>query len=192
MSEADTLWPAQVEQNKAPTEISIEGVSDWKEPPFFHSETTLKTNFAEYEAGQVVPTHELLCTVSKHNNVSIERTILSEYLDYGYKIEELEVEFWDSKMKAWGQCVWYKEHPSYTKESKLFPTATPEAKSHVFSMFRTATGEDKEFSLLSTQMVTAFLLHQHDRIHRVPFLFHKAILFRRVVLSAPKPQVQAA
>jgi hypothetical protein len=103
-------------------------------------------------------------------------------MSLGYQLEELEVEFWDHpKMEAWGRCVWYKDHPSYhdTKLLRQWPGSDSRDMSVLASIFKTEYAGDQQFTLISTQMVAAALLDKPR------FLFHKLLIFRKVVLSLP-------
>lgn len=194
--EKDELWPAQARQDQVPTEIIVEGVEDWKE--LFAPTLTIKEAFGTLKEGDEVSMIEALKEEARLNDVSIERTILSMLVEKGYVLEELEVEFDGAEEREkWGRCTWYKEHDSYTNPSEKhrnhFPDATPLSLSYIVSQFKTEHCGDQEFTLISMQMIGAYILRMRAPESKFPvsFLFHKTLVFRRAVLSLPKQQ-QAA
>lgn len=164
---------------------SITGSTDWKSA--FSDTVRIRSGVEKYFGGSVIKTLDYLRVEGDLDSASFEREALSALMSLGYQLEELEVEFSDGRGKYVGQCVWYKDHPSYHDAKLLaqYETATPEGLSFLFSKFKTEKGGDFEFSLMSTQMIAAVLFGQTG-----PFLFHKTLIFHKVVLSLP-PQNQA-
>lgn len=194
---SETMWSAQARQNQVSVEIIVQGISDWHE--LFSMRAVLEKEYGELKAGQEISFLDLLTEEARLNNVSVERTVLSQLVERGYKLEELEVEFdGNPEQEKWGRCIWYKEHKSYSSPSRRrkrsMPDASPESLSLACSMFKTEHCGDQEFTLMSMQMVGAFLVRLRDPEDKfpVPFLFHKTLVFRRAVLSAPKSLAQAA
>src|SRR3989344_4032680 len=171
---SETLWPAQARQNQVSVDIVVEGISDWHE--LFSKRAALEREYGQLKAGQELSFLDLLTEEARLNNVSVERTVLSHLVERGYKLEELELEFdGNPEQEKWGRCTWYKEHKSYSSPSrrrkKSMPGASPESLSLACSMFRTEHSGDQEFTLMSMQMVGAFLVRLRDPEFPVPFLF---------------------
>jgi hypothetical protein len=190
------LWPAQSRQNQVSVEITIEGVDDWKS--LFADKITVGRDYGHLKADHEYSLLEISMEEARVNDVSLERNVLSKLIERGYVLEELEVEFDASDKESWGVCTWYKEHDAYTnpseKRKQNFPSASPRDLSFIVSMFKTEHAGDKEFTLMSLQMVGAMLMRMKDPegSYPVPFLFHKTLVFRRVALSKPKQEALAA
>jgi hypothetical protein len=191
-----TIWPAQARQNQVLAEIIVEGTDDWKS--LFADKIVVESNYGLLKAGHEYSLLDISEEEARLNDVSIERNILSKLIERGYVLEELEVEFDASDKESWGTCVWYKEHDAYTNPSEKrkahFPNASPRDLSYIVSMFKTEHMGDQEFTLMSMQMVGALIMRMKDPEGKypVPFLFHKTIVFKRVVLSTPQAAALAA
>ncbi len=180
----------QDKQDAVPCQITIQGLesitgtTDWKSA--FSETVEVYPSVAKYFGGTKVKTLDYLRISADLNHVTFERESLSNLISLGYKLEELEVEFDSPDSRPWGVSTWYKDHPSYD-EPKLIedhPKGTPEGFSFLYAMFKTEHAGDRQFTLMSSQMVAEVWFKKNPQ-----FLFHKILLFRKVVLSLP-PQRQ--
>jgi len=175
---------AQARQDQVDCQIVIDGLSSWTDA-YKGVNFTVYPHAVKYFGSQHVPALEYFRTEANLEHVSFERAVLSDLVTRGYKIEALEVEFNAKDRAHWGRCVWYKDHPSYharMAQMKL-PKATLEDFAVVYAMFRTQFAGDQSFGLISMQVVGMMLLGEKS-----PFLFHKTLVFRKVVLSPPEQQ----
>jgi len=182
-----TTWRAQERQNKVPVQIVIDGNPDWQR--FLNGSMKLTSpGFIEMCGGTEVPLHKYLWAEAEVNDVSFERTALSALLGRGFVLEELELEFTNSESSAWGKCVWYKEHPSYTAPAaeSLFEGCHPKWYGFLESVFKTERAGDQKHGLFSLQMAGAALMGLNVRV-----LLHKAMIYHKVVLSSPQAAVAA-
>jgi hypothetical protein len=177
---------AQDRQNRTPCEIVIRDLERITGSPHWSSAfrpiVQVGPDSERYFGGRIVATPVYFRITADLNRTSGAREMLSVLISLGYQLEELEVEFWDDpEMETWGRCVWYKDHASYHEKgrSRAFPEASSDALSMLRAMFKTEHAGDQEFTLMSTQMIAAALQK------RPRFLFHKLLIFRRVVLSLP-------
>ncbi len=155
----------------------ITGSRDWKSA--FSDTVRIRPGLEKYFGGSVINTLDYLQFEANLDGTSFEREALSRLIALGYQLEEIEVEFgFDDKREKWGRCVWYKDHPSYHDTKKLeemkpfLHIIAPLGLNFLISWFKTENCGDQEFTLTSTQ----FAPH---------FVFHKTIIFRKVVLSLP-------
>lgn len=183
----------QDRQDAVPCQITIQGLEsitgtdDWKSA--FSETVDVDPSAAKYFGCTTVNTLDYLRVNANLNQVSFEREAFSILMSLGYRLEELEVEFDDGERRSWGICSWYKDHPSYhdPKLLKDFPKGTPEGFSYLVSMFKTEHAGDQRFTLMSGQMVAEVWFKKNPQ-----FLFHKTLLFRRVVFSVPPQQQEQA
>lgn len=185
MSEAN-ISKAQAAQNAFELQIIVDGNPNWR--PLLDESTKLNGDFwIELCGGTEVPLLHYLKKESELNRVSFERSVLSTFLDKGFVLEELEIEFSDPDGKKWGACSWYKEHSIYEKPIKGFEGMHPKWTPFMRSMCKTEHAGDQEFSLFSMQMFGAALVGMPVHV-----LLHKTLLFKKAVFSSPKKEAQAA
>jgi hypothetical protein len=184
----------QEEQDKYDCHIVIQGHNHWsdifKGKSVTFGEKPSDPIWIKYCGAKTVPYIDYMRVEADLNKVSFERTILSKLISAGYELDALEVNFDDGEQLKWGRCVWLKEHESYKHPSenlqKMFPTATEKDFAIISAMFKTQYAGEQSFGLCSMQMLGAALVGKKSG-----FLFHKRLIFRKVILSAPKPQAKA-
>ena len=143
----------------------------------------LDGGWAELCGGTEVPIMTYLEKEAELNGQSLERSIMHEFLRLGYKLEELEVDIIrDAITPTWGRCVWYREHPNYEQPlDETFNGTAINNPAYYHAMFRTEHAGDQHFCLYSLQMMLS-----------TSVLFHKTLLYRKVVFSPPKAAEQEA
>lgn len=181
---------AQTRQNKVECAIIVRGFDSWGD--IFRDKTVnprkgFEDFFLKWHGTLTPPALEYYRLNSDMNRVSFERTIVSKLLSRGFELEALEIEFDEDNedRSGWGQCIWYKHHPSYAEPlGVMFRGLDP---SFLNAMFKTQHAGDQKFGLYSLQMFGAALMGE-----RVEVLLHKTTVFRKVVLSPPKQKMAAA
>lgn len=165
----------QARQDQTPCTIVITNGKTWEEC----LSIPLKLSdewWAERCGGMEVPYLKYVRVQAELNHQSRERSMVSAFLDLGYSLCELEVEFSDSERRKWGICRWYREHANYQKPiSDLFTGSAVNDPSFYYAVFKTEHACDQEFGLYSTQMMAS-----------AGILLHKTIVYRKVVFSPPK------
>ncbi len=177
---------AQAAQDRVDCKINIIGLPSWTEV-YKNGSILIRPAYIKHFGGAQVPALDFFRVESNLIHVSFERTVLGDLITRGYKLEALEVEFDSGEEAKWGKCVWQKTHPSYAKPEPslltLFPSATAHSFSFIAAVFQTEHAGEQEFGLCSTQMVGIPLYDLP-----VEFLFHKALIFRKAVLSPPSSE----
>ena len=162
----------QARQDEDGCEFIVNGVSDWKS--IFASPVQLSGGWAKLCGGSEVPMMACLEKEAEMNGHPLERSIVHAFLHLGYVLEELEVDI--DKERAWGRCVWYREHPDYSQRlPDIFDNTALNNPAYYYAMFRTEHAGDQRFCLYSLQMFASSST-----------LFHKTLLYRKVVFSPPK------
>lgn len=180
LSDLPELWPAQERQDKVKLEITVAGIPKW-ESLIDEKVGGLSDFWAELCGDTEVPLEQYLRAEARVNAVSFERCVLNTFLNRGYILEELEVEFSDPPRSKWGTCVWYKEHSLYLEPlGEMFGETDQKWAGFIRAMFKTEHAGDKEFTLFSMQMLSAALIGQPVNI-----LLHKTLVFRKAVFSTP-------
>lgn len=170
----------QERQDAGHCEFAVQGMADWR--TILEKPITLSGIWAEWCGGTKVPYIVYARKEAEVNNQSLERSIVTALLNLGYQLEELEVEFVGEKEAGWGKGVWYKNHDAYEEPlDTIFEGSLINDPSFYHAMFRTENAGDQQFCLYSLQMIAGAAI-----------LFHKTLLYRRVVFSPPKAAEQEA
>lgn len=171
----------QARQDAGECEFVIHGISDWRS--CLTATIALDGGWAELCGGTEVPIMTYLEKEAELNGHSLERSIVHAFLRLGYKLEELEVDIDGNKDEGtWGRCVWYPEHVVYEQSlPDMFDRTAINNPAYYFAMFRTEHAGDQVYGLYSMQMMMS-----------TSTLFHKTLLYRKVVFSPPKAVEQEA
>ncbi len=177
---------AQTEQDRVDCRIVILGLSSWTDA-YKGVSISVRSAFIKHFGSDKVAALDCFRVESDLNHVSFERTVLSNLISRGYQLEALEVEFDSGEQAKWGKCMWQKTHPSYAAPKAsmraMFPEATEHSFSFISAVFKTEHAGEQKFGLCSSQMLSIQLLGL-----RRQFLFHKALIFRKAVLSPPSSE----
>jgi hypothetical protein len=173
----------QARQDEDECEFIVNGVSDWKS--IFTIPVRLSGSWAKLCGGTEVPMMTCLEKEAEMNDHPLERSIVHAFLRLGYVLEELEVDIiCNATTTTWGRCIWYREHSNYEQPlPDIFDNdyTVINNPTYYYAMFRTENAGDQHFSLYSGQMFASNST-----------LFHKSLLYRRVVFSPPKAMEHGA
>lgn len=177
----EPLYSAFERQKHVKAEITVVGVADWR--MCFERTISLDKIWSSICGGNIVSHLRYLEKEAEVNHHSLERSAVNAFINSGYILEELEVEFTNREEREWGRCIWYKDHPEYKPEIKsvFFPDPTWIPRNFWHAMFKTEHAGDQKFNLFSTQMLGAALMGLKSGI-----LLHKSMVYHKVVFSKPK------
>lgn len=164
----------QERQDAGKLELIVQNVADWRD--CLQVPTKLNATWAKLCGGSEVPLIDYIRKEAEMNNQSFERSVVAAFLNLGYQLEELEVELSHPEKKAWGRCVWYKDHPSYAQPiDAIYNGSAINNPAFYHAMFKTEHAGDQHTSFYSMQMIAS-----------ASILPHKTLLYRKVVFSPPK------
>jgi len=185
----ERVWPAQAAQNALDLSVLIDGDPDWRS--YFAGTIRFGKRdrfWIHHFDRSEVPFADYLAASAELTGSSFERCAMGEFIDRGFELLELEVEFSDREiegelnsreLREWGVCSWYTEHRLYKNPlvgfEKLHPKWTP----FIRSVFKTEHAEDQEFTLLSQQMFVAAKMGWPPRM-----MLNRSLLYRKAVFSS--------
>jgi len=169
----------QEAQDQVDVTVSIEGFESWQDTLAVEVELN---SVGVKVLGKATATRMEMCdAVAEKNDLTKELVYFSALIDMGYVLEEIQVEFTGKDQQAWGKCTWIKDHESYRDPNhwwrEMVPEATDFQVATIHSWFETENAGQKEFSLQSTAVASGFL-------------FHKSIIFHRIMFSRPQSNMQ--
>jgi hypothetical protein len=174
-------YGAQEAQDRVPVTVVVDGFENWRDA--LAEEQKLNAFWAKIVGADVATREETAIAVAGVNRISREVALFSSLMNLGYVLEEIKVSFPDSERSVWGICSWIKDHPSYSNPENIWRKLEPDATDHqvglVSSMFATECCGEQQFTLTSTAIAPGFL-------------FHKSIVFHRVVFSKQNTEAKKA
>lgn len=168
--------PAVIRQQGVVLDLSIIGVDDWR--TCLGNDIELRSTVWQNLCGaETVAPSVYLTKLAEMNGTTPEREIVNHFLNLGYTLEEMVVEFVVDECLGWGRCTWYKEHPSYPLafEPDSFAARHGKIVPNLFkALFATEHAGDQRKGFYSAEMLT-----KHG------ILAYKMIVFHKIVFSAP-------
>ncbi|MCW9054521.1 MAG: hypothetical protein OQJ98_00865 [Candidatus Pacebacteria bacterium] len=172
-------YGAQEAQDLIDLSVKVEGFDNWHDA--LATEIEIGGIWAK-ETGKTKASLLEVCDVmARINRISREIAYFSTLINEGYQLEDAVVSFRGDEEDAWGKCTWIKDHPSYKDpEHRLRDMFKSDcAISFASAFFDTEHAGEQRFTLQSVAVCNGFL-------------FHKTILFHRVVFSKPKQTAEEA
>ena len=174
-------YGAQEAQDLVDLTVTVEGFDDWRDA--LGMEVELEDFWAK-EVGKKKATQLEVCdTVARLNRISREIDYFSTLINLGYRLEEAVVSFRSEDREKWGKCTWIKDHKAYKDPKhfwrKMVPGASDFSVSLVGAIFDTEHAGEQVFTLSSVAISSGFL-------------FHKTIVFHRLVFSKPSEDAEKA
>ena len=163
----------QARQDQGQCEIVVRGVADWKD--CLAKPIKLEGPWVTLCGGAEVPLMTYVRKEAELNVQSLERSVVTAFLNMGYQLEELEVEIESEKARGWGRCVWYKDHSKYAVPiPEMFNETAFNNPKFFHAMFKTEHADDQHFCIYSLQMMASRSI-----------LPHKTLVYRKIVFSPP-------